>query len=134
MVTGARTIDADQEAELVSAVEGLDPDYDVVVSGLRLGAELLAAEVAARVGVPLAVVLPYADPATSWPAGDRARFDARVHQAHWVVTLTGDPARPSQAVQARNRWLWESAVGAIVVGDEKLAAEAEQAGLGVIAF
>lgn len=132
VVTGARTLDADQEAELMDAVEGLDPGYDVVVSGLRLGAELTAAEAAARVGVPVAVVLPYADPAASWPPGDRARFDARVHQAHWVVTLAGDPARPSSAVQARNRWLWESAVGAIVVGDEKLAAEAEEAGLGVV--
>ncbi len=132
VVTGARTLDADQEAELVEAVEGLDPGYDVVVSGLRLGAELTAAEAAARAGVPVAVVLPYEDPAASWSPGDRARFDARIHQAHWVVTLAGDPARPSSAVQARNRWLWESAVGAIVVGDEKLAAEAEEAGLGVI--
>lgn len=132
VVTGARALDADQEAGLVDAVEGLDPGYDVVVSGLRLGAELTAAEAAARAGVPVAVVLPYADPAASWPAGERARFDARVHQAHWVVTLDGDPARPSSAVEARNRWLWESAVGAIVVGDEKLAAEAEEAGLGVI--
>lgn len=134
VVTGARTLDADQEAELLDAVQGLDPGYDVVVSGLRLGAELTAAEAAARAGVPVAVVLPYADPAASWSAADRARFDARIHQAHWVVTLAGDPARPSSAVQARNRWLWESAVGAIVVGDEKLAAEAEEAGLGVISF
>ncbi len=132
VVTGARTIDADQEAELLEAVQGLDPGYDVVVSGLRLGAELTAAEAASRAGVPVAVVLPYPDPAASWSSADRARFDARVNQAHWVVTLTGDPARPSAAIQGRNRWLWESAVGAIVVGDEKLAAEAEEAGLGVI--
>ena len=134
VVTGARALDTDQEAELVDAVAGLDPGYDVVVSGLRLGAELTAAEAAARAGVPVAVVLPYADPAASWPAGERARFDARIHQAHWVVTLAGDPAKPSSAIQARNRWLWESAVGAIVVGDEKLAAEAEEAGLGVISL
>ena len=132
VVGGSRTLDDDQTAELADTIAGLDGDNDVVVSGLRLGAELAGAELAARAGIPLAVVLPFPDPAAAWPPADRARFDDALARATWTVTLDGDRAHPGPAVRTRNRWLWEAAVGAVVVGDEALADEAEQAGLGVI--
>ena len=43
----------------------------VVVSGLRLGAETLAAEAALEVGVPLAAVLAYPEPQSVWPAASQ---------------------------------------------------------------
>ncbi len=132
-VTGASTLDDDKREELAAAVDGLDPSHDILVSGLRRGTELEAAERAVSLQVPLAVVLPFADPASRWPPEDRARFQRCVDAAAWVVTLEGDPATPAQAVAGRDRWTWSAVVGAIIVGAPQLVEELEAAGLGVIA-
>ncbi len=134
VVSGSREIDSDQIDELTDAIVNLDAENDIVVSGLRLGAELLGAEVALKAGIPLGIVLPYADPVRVWSSADRARFDAAVEASSWVVTLDGDPAKPGPAIRGRNSWLWSATVGAIVVGDEAMVDEAEMAGLGVIAI
>jgi ribonuclease HI len=134
VVSGLRELDGDQLEELTSAVTELDPANDLLISGLRLGAELHGAETAIRASVPVGVVLPYADPVQTWSTADRARFDAAVEAAAWVVTLDGDPAKPRTSIERRNAWLWSAAVGAIVVGDEALVEDAELAGLGVIAL
>ena len=132
VVTGARILDRGQRDGLAEAIDGLDPDNDIAVSGLRLGAELEGAERAVAAGVPLAVCLPFADPARAWSVDDRRRFDAMVDAATWVVTLDGDPTAPGAAITARNDWLLEAAVGAIVVGDDDVVDRAERAGLGVV--
>lgn len=132
-VTGPGQLDEDQQEGLARAVDALDPAHDILVSGLRRGAELEGAERAVANQVPLAVVLPYADPADRWPPADRSRFERAVGAAGWVVTLEGDPARPSQAVARRDDWIWSAVVGAIVVGSPELVDRLEEAGLGVIA-
>lgn len=132
VVTGQREIDDEQLEDLVGSIGGLDDANDIVISGLRLGAELAGAEAATAAGVPVGVVLPYPDPVKVWSPSDRARFDAVVAAAHWVITLEGDPAKPGPSIKRRNNWMWNAAVGAIVVGDEKLADEVEETGLGVI--
>ena len=134
VVSGLREPDDDQLDELASAVADLDPANDLLISGLRLGAELHGAEVALRSSVPLGVVLPYPDPVQTWSPADRARFDAAVDAAEWLVTLDGDPSKPRPSIERRNRWLWSAAVGAIIVGDDALVDDAELAGLGVIAI
>lgn len=115
-VVGTTTPNEEQLAELERAINRLDPESDVVVSGLRRGTELVAAERARRRGVPLAVVLPFADPAASWPDRDRDRFDSCRRYAVAEVVLDGDPASPATAVEIRNSWIAETVVGAIVVG------------------
>lgn len=132
VVTGIKELDDDQLEGLESAIATLDRDNDVVISGLRLGTELVAAESAVRAGVPVGVVLPYADPVRVWSPADRERFDTALGKAEWVITLDGDPTKPGPSITRRNHWLWASAVGAIVVGDSETAADAEAAGLGVI--
>lgn len=131
-VTGANSLNEEQAEELEGAIEGLDPAQDILVSGLRRGAELDGAERAVALQVPLAVVLPFPEPASRWPADDQARFTHCVDAASWVVTLDGDPASPGQAVVARDRWIWAAVVGAVIVGAPKLVEELEAAGLGVI--
>jgi len=134
VVTGPRELDDDQRAELLGTVATLDADNEVIVSGLRLGAELEGAEAALDAGLPLGVVLPYPDPVRTWSPADRKRFDQACDGARWVVTLNGDPAKPAPSIANRNAWLWEAAVGAVVVGDERVVDQAEMAGLGVIAL
>ena len=132
--TGIIDPDDDQLAELVRVVEGLDPTNDLLVTGLRRGAELAAAEAARSRRVDIAVVLPFADPAVRWPAAERDRFDSVRSAASFEVVLDGNPATPGAAVAARNRWVLDHVIGVIIVGDEEAAAAAEVAGLTVISI
>lgn len=132
-ITGVNEPDSDQSEGLVEVIDGLTPDYDLLITGLRRGAELVGAELAIERGVAVGVVLPYADPAVRWPKPLLARFEACVSKASWVVTLEGDPAAPSKAVAARNDWIWQATVGAIIVGEPELVERLDEAGLGVIA-
>ena len=132
VVTGATELSPDQLDELTVVIEGLDPSQDALISGLRRGSELSGAEVAVKNGVPLGVVLPFADPARNWPKADKMRFDACMAQSKWTITLEGDESKPATAVAGRDRWLWSRVVGAIIVGDSARIEELEEAGLGVI--
>ena len=132
-VTGAKELTPDLSEELSLAVDGLDPGFDILISGLRRGPELTAAEMGITRGIPLGIVLPFADPADRWPVADRRRFDACVNSAEWTVTLDGDPKRPGAAVADRDRWMWSQVVGAIVVGDADLVDRLDDLGLGVVA-
>lgn len=133
-IIGAGEPDREQRAGLERSIDGLDPDRDVAISGLRRGVELLGAERARRLGVPIGVVLPFDDPANKWPPADRDRFNALVDHANWVVTLSGDRTQPGRAVDARNEWIRQSVAGALVVGDPALAQSLEAQGLSVIAL
>ena len=132
-VTGVSEPDDDQVEGLTDAIDGLDAGFDLLITGLRRGVELTAAELAIRRGVGIGVVLPFADPAARWPKPSLARFEACMAKASWVVTLEGDPAKPGAAVTGRNEWLWQAVVGAIIVGEPALVDRLDQAGLGVIA-
>lgn len=132
-VTGTGQPDVDQSGQLERVVNGLDPSADLVVSGLRRGVELTAAELARARRIELAVVLPFENPAARWPPLDRERFDSLVAAASFVVVLEGDPATPGVAVKNRNAWVLDRVIGAIAVGDAETEAAAEAAGLTVVA-
>ncbi len=109
-------------AEILAAKQSLDPDL-VVLTGLRLGAETLAAEAAAAEGVPYVAVLPYPDPDAKWPAASRRRFADLVAGAAAVVQLErrapDSPARAGQAMDRRNAWFRQVADEAVVVWDRR---------------
>lgn len=109
-----------QLAAVLGAQATLHPDL-VVLTGLRPGAEHLGALAAQDAGVPYAVVLPYPDPAGSWPEHERAWFDRAVDAASQVVTLErarpGDVAGRRSAMQRRDGWLRSVSAGAVVVTD-----------------
>ncbi len=132
-VTGTAKPGSDQQSELERVLSGLDPAGDLIVSGLRRGVELAAAELARSRRIELAVVLPFADPAARWPQQERERFDSVLAAASFVVVLEGDPAAPGAAVAKRNAWVLDQVIGAITVGDAETAAAAEAADLTVIA-
>ena len=88
-----------QLTEILVAKAELHPDL-VVVTGLRLGAETLAAEAAAEAELPFVAVLPFPDPEIKWPAATQRRFHELLAEASAIVRLekrcrptTGRPAR-----------------------------------------
>lgn len=129
---GPSDMSTDQRNQLSVAILGLDPGKNLVVSGLRRGVELEAAEMALKAGIPVAVVLPFVDPARGWPSSQQSRFHDACDKATWLVTLGGDVASPGKAVEQRNAWITENVVGAIVVGDQAQAQALDDQGLSVV--
>ncbi|MEX2659831.1 MAG: ribonuclease H [Acidimicrobiales bacterium] len=106
--------------EVLEAKATLHPDL-IVLTGLGLGAEQLAAEAAAEAGVPYVAVLPFPEPDVPWPATSKARFRSLLEGAAGRVVL--DPTAPSTKQRAgaalgrRDAWLARNADEAIVVWD-----------------
>jgi ribonuclease HI len=96
------------------------PDL-VVVSGLRTGAEMVAAEVAVEAGLPLVVVLPYPDPAAGWAPPVRSRFDVLSAAARDVVVLQPEPpdggGARTASLRRRDAWFARWCDEAVVVWD-----------------
>ena len=97
-----------------------------MVSGLRLGAEMLGAEVAVELGVPLAAVLPYPDPDSVWPAESRVRFKELIDAARDTVLLQKKVPESKQkagaALARRDAWLVRNVDEALLVWDGQDAA------------
>jgi uncharacterized phage-like protein YoqJ len=93
----------------------------VVVTGLRQGAEQLAAEAAVGAGVPYVAVLPWPDPASGWPDDARERFTELAEEADAVVLLQDEVPASRQgqvaAMARRDDWLARHVDGALVVWD-----------------
>ena len=107
-------------AEILAAKRQVDPDL-VVLTGLGLGAEQLAAEAAVQAGVPYVAVLPYPDPDSPWPAASRKAFQDLVAGAQATVVLgTKAPATKQLAgagLRRRDAWLARHAQEALAVWD-----------------
>lgn len=106
--------------EILLAKAELEPEL-VVLTGLRLGAETLAAEAAAEAELPYIAVLPFPDPEVKWPAPTQRRFHELLTEASAVVRLEkkvpADNKAAGQALDRRNGWLRKTATEAIVVWD-----------------
>jgi ribonuclease HI/uncharacterized phage-like protein YoqJ len=109
-----------QMARILEAKAQMHDDL-VVVSGLRLGAEMLGAEAAVEAGVPLVAVLPYPRPESVWPEPSRERFRALRDQARDVITLEKKEPTSKQkagaALARRDAWLARNAAEALLVWD-----------------
>ena len=105
---------------LLRAHDALHSDL-AVVSGLRLGAELIGAEAAQAANLPLVGVLPYPNPESVWPRPSQERFQRVVATARSVITLERKiPASAQQAgaaLRRRDAWLARNIDEAIVVWD-----------------
>lgn len=105
-------------AEALTAWSTIHPDL-VVLTGMGLGTEQLAAEVCAEVGIPFVAVLPYPDPDSVWPDASRRRYRALIRAARAVVTNRPDaPATRQDAGRAagdRDRWMVGMVDAALVV-------------------
>jgi ribonuclease HI/uncharacterized phage-like protein YoqJ len=107
--------------QLTAILEGLhavQPDL-VVLTGLGLGAEQLAAEAAIAAGVPYVAVLAFPNQEKVWPSTRRAAYQRLVQGAVSTVTLSSkEPSTPPEAGKAigrRRDWMIAHANGAIIV-------------------
>ena len=106
--------------EILAAKHRMDPTVHLV-SGLRLGAEMLGAEAAAAEGIPFVAVLPFPDPDAVWPDRSRRRFAELCRSAETVVTLErripDSKAKVGGSLRRRDAWLARNLDEAIVVWD-----------------
>ena len=106
--------------EIFAAKRVLHDDL-VVVTGLGLGTEQLAAEAALEAGVPFVAVLAFPGQDAVWPAAARRHFESLVENAQAEVLLqAAAPANRQQAAAAmtrRDAWLARHAAEAVVVWD-----------------
>jgi ribonuclease HI len=109
-------------AEMMAALKVVHPDL-VVLTGLGLGAEMLAAEAAAEADVHFVAVLPFPNPDGVWPELTRARYRRALAGATSAVTVSKKAPRSRQeagkALGVRNTALVAAAHGALVVWDQK---------------
>ena len=108
-------------AALLAAERELHPDV-VVLTGLGLGAEQLAAEAAAAAGVPYVAVLPYPGQDGPWPAVARRHYQQLLAGSAGQVLLQTRPPDSRQqagaALRRRDAWLARNADEAVVVWDQ----------------
>lgn len=111
----------DRLVELIDGYARITPDL-VVVTGLRPGAEQLAAEAAIQADVPYVAVLPFPDPDRALPSDRKARFRDLVGRAREVVQLEKkspvDKDAFAKAMRRRDVWLSDAADQAILVWDQ----------------
>src|SRR5437763_10675911 len=111
-----------QLAALLAAERQLHPDA-VVLTGLGLGAEQLAAEAAAAAGVPYVVVLPYPEQDALWPAEARREYERLLAASTRQVVLQAKPPQTRQQAGAglrrRDAWLARNADEAVIVWDHE---------------
>jgi len=106
--------------EILAAKAVLHPDLHVV-SGLRLGAEMLGAEAAVAEGLPLVAVLPFPDADSPWPESSRRRF-AQLREAAAAEILLERKVPDSKgkvagSLRRRDAWFAKNLDEAIVVWD-----------------
>ena len=93
----------------------------VVITGMSLGTEMIAAEAAALSKTPYAAVLAYPDMDTPWPDLTRRRFRDLLDGARETHTLQKNAPKTRQqfapAFARRDAWLRRNAAEAVIVWD-----------------
>lgn len=112
----------DQLTEMFEGHRRIEPDL-VVVTGMRPGAELLAAEAAVRADVPYAAVAAFPDQHSRLSTGVRARIDdltgRAAHEVRLEKKVPADKDAFVKAMRRRDAWLTAAADEAILVWDEQ---------------
>lgn len=111
----------DQLTELLAGHDAIHPDL-VVLTGVRPGAEQLAAEAAVRADVAYAAVVGFPSIDRNLSADARARFADLVGRADHQVTLEKKTPTDKdgfvKAMRRRDAWLTAAADEAVLVWDE----------------
>ena len=106
--------------DVLRAWRQIHPDL-VVLTGLGLGAEQIAAQACIDEAIPFVAVLPYPDPDKVWPDSSRRRYRTLLDVARSTITLGRSAPSTRQAAGKaagdRDRWMVGTADAAVVVWD-----------------
>ena len=106
--------------EILAAKASMHDDL-VVLSGMGLGAEQVAAELAAELALPLVAVLAFPDQESKWPRATQERFRGLVDGARDRIVLQSRAPQTKQqagaALARRDAWLARHAHEALLVWD-----------------
>lgn len=78
------------------------PKY--VISGMALGVDQWAAEIAVELGIPFIAALACDNPEAPWPLPSQERYRALIAKARQVVIVSPGPYKPWK-LQRRNEWM-----------------------------
>ena len=75
-----------------------------VISGMALGVDQWAAQIAVDLGIPYIAAVPCDDMDATWPLPSQQRFKVLLTKASTVVTVSPGPFKPWK-LQRRNVWM-----------------------------
>lgn len=108
--------------EVIAAKRSVQPDL-VVMTGMGLGTEQLAAEAALEAGAPFVAVLAFPEQASQWPAATQELHRSLLERAEGELLLQVAPPASKQAAGAllarRNDWMARHVHEAIVVESDE---------------
>lgn len=93
------------------------PKY--VISGMALGVDQWAAQIAVDLGIPYIAALPCDNPETPWPLPSQERFRALLAKACQVVVVSPGPYKPWK-MDRRNEWMVDNCDQLAAVHDGSL--------------
>jgi len=105
-------------ASLESILRGFQRKYTSVgaISGMAIGTDLLYAEVALSLGIPVHAAVPFKGHDSQWPASSRNRF-LRVLSQCASVNYVCEPPYAAWKLKERNLYMVSQATHAIAVWD-----------------
>lgn len=110
-----------QLSEILRAKKQVDPET-TVVTGLGLGAEMLAAEAALMAAVPYLAVLPFEGFEARWPTATKRRFEELRSSAAGEVVIGKSPEGKeafAKAMRSKDEWLAREGTEAILIWDRE---------------
>lgn len=103
-------------AQIELALETLRADR--LITGMALGVDQLAAEVASRNGVPFIAAIPFEGYEARWPAVAKERYEALLDIAESQIIVSEGGYSP-QKLFVRNEWMLKHSTETIAVWDGK---------------
>ena len=88
--------------ELKKVFEKQKPD--IIVSGMALGYDMLLAEVAIEMSVPLTAAVPFIGQESAWTSKSQERFFRILEKAKRIVVVSEGEYSPEK-MQIRNEWM-----------------------------
>lgn len=90
-----------------------------IISGMALGVDQWAAQIAVDLGIPFIAALPCDNPETPWPLPSQQRYRELVAKARQIVVVSPGPFKPWK-MDRRNEWMVDNCDRLAAVHDGSL--------------
>jgi uncharacterized phage-like protein YoqJ len=83
-------------------LRGLKPDK--IISGMALGVDQWAANIAIKLGIPFIAAVPFIGQEKKWPEKSQRAYNSLLRKAADIVVIS-DSGYTAQKMQIRNKWM-----------------------------